>query len=110
MSENTASNAFRKIDVDQFNEDNFKDEETPQNAGFASINESEVLNLLSLGNAGEALKIVLSSIQARDDKDVALDHLVFRVITSVKTKIQIEGIVKTLDNDQKDLLMKFIYR
>ena len=27
MSKNTASNAFRKIDVDQFNEDNFTDEE-----------------------------------------------------------------------------------
>ena len=61
MSKNTASNAFRKIDVDQFNEDNFKDEETPQDAGFAGVNESEVSNLLSQGNAGEALKLLLSS-------------------------------------------------
>ena len=61
MSKNTASNAFRKIDVDQFNEDNFKDEETPQDAGFAGVNESEVSNLLSKGNAGEALKLLLSS-------------------------------------------------
>ena len=61
MSKNTASNAFRKIDVDQFNEDNFKDEETPQDAGFAGVNESEVSNLLSSGKAGEALKLLLSS-------------------------------------------------
>ena len=61
MSKNTSSNAFRKIDVDQFNEDNFKDEETPQDAGFAGVNESEVSNLLSKGNAGEALKLLLSS-------------------------------------------------
>ena len=36
-------------------------------------------------------------------------NLVFRVITSVKQN-QVEGIVKTLDNDHKDLLMKYIYR
>ena len=36
-------------------------------------------------------------------------QLVFRVLTSVKQN-QVEGIVKTLDNDHKDLLMKYIYR
>ena len=35
--------------------------------------------------------------------------LVKRVLMSVKTN-QIESIVKQLDNDQKDLLMKYIYR
>jgi actin related protein 2/3 complex subunit 5 len=112
MSKNTASNAFRKIDVDQFNEDNFKDEETPQDAGFAGVNESEVSNLLSSGKAGEALKLLLSSApigsKNQADKDAAF-NLVFRVITSVKQN-QVEGIVKTLDNDHKDLLMKYIYR
>ena len=39
----------------------FKDEETPQDAGFAGVNESEVSNLLSSGKAGEALKLLLSS-------------------------------------------------
>ena len=28
MAKNTSSNAFRKIDVDQYNEDTFKEEET----------------------------------------------------------------------------------
>lgn len=27
MAKNTASNAFRKIDVDQYNEDNYKEDE-----------------------------------------------------------------------------------
>merc|ERR1712241_1108353 len=101
MSKNTASNAFRKIDVDQFNEDNFKDEETPQDAGFAGVNESEVSNFLSKGNPGEALKLLLSSApigsKNQADKDAAF-HLVFRVLTSVK------------QNQVEDLLMKYIYR
>ena len=36
MSKNTASNAFRKIDVDAFNEDNFRDEDAAANAAGAS--------------------------------------------------------------------------
>ena len=41
--------------------DDSDDEETPQDAGFAGVNESEVSNLLSSGKAGEALKLLLSS-------------------------------------------------
>ena len=62
MSKNTSSSAFRKIDVDQFNEDNFKDDDGPvQDVGFAGVNESEIANLLTKGNAGDALKLLLSS-------------------------------------------------
>ena len=61
MSKNTNSSAFRKIDVDQFNEDNFKDDDTQENVGFAGVNESDITNLLSKGNAAEALKTLLSS-------------------------------------------------
>merc|ERR1711974_169391 len=112
MAKNTLSNAFRKIDVDQFNEDNFKEDDVPNETSFGKVNESEIAGLLSKGNASEALKLLLSSApigsKNQADKDAAF-RLVFRVLTSVKQN-QVEGIVKTLDNDHKDLLMKYIYR
>lgn len=48
MAKNTSSSAFRKIDVDQYNEDNYKEEEqgeVPQSTG--GPDESEILNLLN---------------------------------------------------------------
>ena len=62
MSKNTSSNAFRKIDVDQFNEDNFKDEEgISANAGGVSPGSEAIAGLLQSGKNVEALKSVLSS-------------------------------------------------
>ena len=62
MAKDTSSNAFRRIDVDQFNEDNFKDEDgpaVPDNRGGPSS--SEVESLIQSGRNADALKSVLSS-------------------------------------------------
>ncbi len=63
MSKNTSSNAFRKIDVDQFNEDNFRDEDGPtiDNNQVGGVTENEIANLLQKSKAGEALKMLLAS-------------------------------------------------
>jgi actin related protein 2/3 complex subunit 5 len=113
MAKDTSSNAFRRIDVDQFNEDNFKDEDgpaVPDNRGGPSS--SEVESLIQSGRNADALKSVLSSApignKNQTEKDAAL-ALVLRVLLSTKTN-QIEECVKQLDNDQKDILMKYIYR
>jgi actin related protein 2/3 complex subunit 5 len=37
-------------------------------------------------------------------------QLVLRVLLSIKTQSQVEAAVQQLDNDQRDLLMKYIYR
>lgn len=113
MSKNTSSNAFRRIDVDQFNEDNFKDEEGPAVPDkFGGVSASEIESFIQSGNSVEALKAVLSAApignKNQAEKDAAL-ALVLRVLLSVKTN-QVEGCVKQLDNDQKDILMKYIYR
>jgi actin related protein 2/3 complex subunit 5 len=66
MAKNTNSNTFRKIDVDQFNEDNFRDEDCPTtplegSSGAESERETEVANLLSNGQHAEALRLGLAS-------------------------------------------------
>ncbi len=65
MSKNTSSSAFRKIDVDQFNEDNFHDEDGPatpmDNVVAGSDKEVEILNLLANGQLDEALRLCLTN-------------------------------------------------
>ena len=62
MAKNTSSNKFRMVDVDQYNEDNFKDDDSavvPDKRG--GLSSSEVEALLQKGNNVEALKAVLTS-------------------------------------------------
>ena len=114
MAKNTNSNTFRKIDVDQFNEDNFKEEDGPSTPIGNSVGgiEAEVSNLLSNAQHSEALKMCLANApignKNQEEKDFAAS-LVMKVLLSTKQN-QVDAIVKTLDNDQKDLLMKYIYR
>lgn len=46
MAKNTSSSAFRKIDVDQYNEDNFKEDETDSNSQLGP-DENEITKLLA---------------------------------------------------------------
>ena len=62
MSKNTLSSAFRKIDVDAFNEDNFKDEESASNSSSSSSADAgQVQQLLQGGKHAEALKMALAN-------------------------------------------------
>lgn len=61
MAKNTFSNAFRKIDVDQYNEDNFKEDENAENSLPAAIDENEVNSLLNQGKHIEALVTALQN-------------------------------------------------
>lgn len=46
MAKNTSSSAFRKIDIDQYNEDNFKEDEAEQSMPTGP-DEDEVSGLLN---------------------------------------------------------------
>lgn len=110
MAKNTFSSAFRKIDVDAYNEDNFKEEEqTDQKFG---PDENEVTNMLNNGKNVEALKFVLQNAplgcKNQQIKDQAL-NLTLRVLLTIKST-QMDAAINQLESDLLDVLMKYIYR
>ncbi|XP_068905226.1 actin-related protein 2/3 complex subunit 5-B [Tenebrio molitor] len=111
MAKNTSSSAFRKIDVDQYCEDNFKEDDGDQ-GGPTGPDENEINSLLQKAKQLEALKAVLSNAplgsKNQQIKENAV-NLTLRVLLSIKPS-QIEEAVNSLSPDLIDVLMKYIYR
>ncbi|XP_037825881.1 actin-related protein 2/3 complex subunit 5-C [Lucilia sericata] len=111
MAKNTSSSAFRKIDVDQYNEDNFREDEA--DSAVAQLDENEITTLLTQGKYIEALLLVLQNAPLRCKQQHVKDHalnLTLRVLLSIKSS-QMDQAVETLnENDLLDVLMKYIYR
>lgn len=62
MAKNTSSSAFRKINVDQYNEDNFKEDEIDSNGTtYTGPDDADITKLLNVGKNLEALKLVLEN-------------------------------------------------
>jgi actin related protein 2/3 complex subunit 5 len=110
MAKNTNSSAFRKIDVDQYNEDNFKDDEQENQQG--GIDENEINTLLNQSKHNEALKFCLENAplfsKNQQLKDQAL-QVTLRVLLSIKPS-QIESALDNLTPELVDCLMKYVYR
>lgn len=107
------SSGFRKIDVDQYSEDLFKEEENAEaQSPSAGFDENEVSKLIQQGKYSNALKFILSSAPLHTKNQIAKDNafnLIMQVILSVKTS-EIEKSLDGLDMDHIDVLMKYIYR
>lgn len=62
MAKNTSSSAFRKINVDQYNEDNFKEDEIDSNGtAYTGPDDAEITKLINTGKNIEALKLLLEN-------------------------------------------------
>jgi actin related protein 2/3 complex subunit 5 len=107
------STGFRKIDIDQYNEDAFKDEEGAEaQSPVTGVDEQEVKRLISGGRYGEALKSLLLAAPVTSKNQAVKDNayaLVLQVLSSVKTS-EMDKVLEPLDSDHVDLLMKYIYR
>jgi len=111
MSKNTQSQAFRKLDVDQYNEDNYKEEDVGDQGGVGP-DEAEVTNLLNVGKNLDALKIVLRNAPINTKNQQIKEgsfNLTIRVLLSIKTS-QMEDSDKSLSPSEVDVLMKYIYK
>lgn len=62
MAKNTSSSAFRKINVDQYNEDNFKEDEIDSNGtAYTGPDDAEITKLINTGKGVDALKSLLEN-------------------------------------------------
>ncbi|KAG7513234.1 actin-related protein 2/3 complex subunit 5 [Solea senegalensis] len=115
MSTNTVSARFRRVDVDEYDENKFVDEEDGAENQLGP-DEAEVDSLIrqypSHGNLTEALNAVLKNppinTKNQNVKDRA-EGLVVRVLSAFKSS-DIEKAVQSLDKNGVDLLMKYIYK
>ncbi|XP_015434255.1 PREDICTED: actin-related protein 2/3 complex subunit 5 [Dufourea novaeangliae] len=109
----SSASAFRKIDVDQYNDNNFKEEDADGGLGGPTgPDENEVLTLLSQGKSAEALISVLKSAPLECKNQQVKDNarnLTLKVLLSIKSN-QIDDCLTQLDRDLLDVLMKYIYR
>jgi len=110
MSKNTQSNKFRKVEIDDFDPEKFKDDTVEGDE--QGPNEAEVNAFLTQGKNTDALVAVLKNppVGAKNQtvKDKAV-QLAIRVLTTFKTS-EIDNAVKSLDSKLIDTLMKYIYR
>ncbi|XP_003387054.1 PREDICTED: actin-related protein 2/3 complex subunit 5-like [Amphimedon queenslandica] len=113
MSKVTLSTEFRKVDVDELDEEKYQDEpEGGDDSDSIASREAEVKKFISGGKNFEALKAALADppLQTKDEKakkrnfDIVLD-----VLTRFKQS-DVEEAVNKLNSDQVDVLMKYIYR
>jgi len=110
ISSKDAAAGFRRLDVDQYDDNSFRDDVS--DLTDEGPNESEVNNLLMSGKAAAALKVVLQNppVQTKDDaqKEKAA-HLVVKVLSSIKSS-EVQSAVKQLEVEEVDVLMKYIYK
>uniref|UniRef100_A0A8V1AC90 Actin-related protein 2/3 complex subunit 5 n=1 Tax=Gallus gallus TaxID=9031 RepID=A0A8V1AC90_CHICK len=111
MARSTLSSRFRRLDIDQYDENRFVEE--PEEAAAAEPDASpEVEALLRQGEALRALHAALRSAPAQT-RSAALKEqaqgTMLKVLTSFKSS-EIEHAVNSLDRNGIDLLMKYIYK
>ncbi|CAK6969380.1 actin-related protein 2/3 complex subunit 5-like [Scomber scombrus] len=113
MAKNTDSNQFRKVDVDEYDENKFVDEEDGgENQCGPDESEVDDMNAPLQGNMNAALQAVLKNPPINSKNQNVKDRaelLVVRVLSSFKSS-DIEKAVGSLDKAGVDLLMKYIYR
>ena len=87
MSKNTLASGFRKVDIDELDEEQFRDEpETQEDVeGDVGRKEQEVKKLTQSGNNLEALKVSLENPPLHDkDESLKVDDVHLPLLFDVK--------------------------
>jgi len=111
MAKPSRNTAFRKVDVDQYDEGNYVEDEEVSTAE-PGPNDTELQAMLAKNRNADALAYVLGNAPLNSKtqavKDKALQS-VLRVLLSFKAT-EIDGALGSLDQTKLDVLMKYIYR
>ncbi|XP_050764016.1 actin-related protein 2/3 complex subunit 5-like protein isoform X1 [Gymnogyps californianus] len=116
MARSTLSSRFRRLDIDQYDENRFVEE--PEEAAAAEPDagpEVEALLRQFLRRTGDALRAFHTAIRSSpgNTKNQAMKEqaqgTMLKVLTSFKSS-EIEQAVNSLDRNGVDLLMKYIYK
>ncbi|XP_064238306.1 actin-related protein 2/3 complex subunit 5-like protein, partial [Aotus nancymaae] len=115
VARNSLSSRFCRVDIDEFDENKFVDEQEEEVAAAAAEpgpDPSEVDGILRQGDMLRAFHAGLrnSPVNAKDQavKERA-QGVVLKVLTNFKSS-EIEQAVQSLDRNGVDLLMKYIYK
>jgi len=110
MSKSSQSTNFRKVNVDELDEDRFQDDTTTTEESVGP-SEGDVQNLLNSKKSNDALKLILKDppYNASDKEKKRLMALLLRVLAQYKSN-DVESAVKTLSSEEQDVLLKFIYK
>ncbi|XP_051787952.1 actin related protein 2/3 complex, subunit 5-like, b [Erpetoichthys calabaricus] len=111
MAKNTLSSRFRKVDIDEYDENKFVDEQE-EAAEQQGPDEAEVDNLIRQGDMLSAFHVALRNPPINTKNQAIKERaqaIVLKVLTSFKSS-EIEQAVKSLDKNGVDLLMKYIYK
>uniref|UniRef100_A0A452EPU9 Actin-related protein 2/3 complex subunit 5 n=1 Tax=Capra hircus TaxID=9925 RepID=A0A452EPU9_CAPHI len=120
MARNTLSSRFRRVDIDEFDENKFVDEqeEAAAAAGEPGPDPSEVDGLLRqypspcTGDMLRAFHAALRNSPVNTKNQAVKERaqgVVLKVLTNFKSS-EIEQAVQSLDRNGIDLLMKYIYK
>jgi len=108
------STGFRKIDIDQYGDNVFKDDDMnslePQSP--AGVDENEIKRLLQSGKKADALRCFLSTAPLGTKNQVVRDRaadLMMTVLMSIRSS-EIDKAIETLEPELVDILMKYIYK
>ncbi|KAK1133910.1 hypothetical protein K0M31_011696 [Melipona bicolor] len=111
----SSASTFRKIDVDQYSDNNFREEDADGGIGGPTgPDENEILTLLSQYPFYRFYTDIITLQSAplgcknQQVKDNAR-NLTLKVLLSIKST-QIDDCLAQLDRDLLDVLMKYIYR
>jgi len=110
MSKSSQSTNFRKVNVDDLDEDRFQDDTTASDE-ITGPSEGDIQNLLNSKKNNDALKLILKDppYNASDKEKKRILGLLIRVVSQYKSS-EIENAVKSLEKSEQDALLKFIYK